>query len=76
MLLSGTPSVSCPADLFPQVSALAPKTFPSWEAFVDRYCGGVDMNGNAFGSSNLQERHVPYPALVPVCTLLYVEEVY
>ena len=56
MLLSGTPALSRPAELFPQIHALRPELFPSWDRYVERYCGGqVDQWGGAAGSSNEAE---------------------
>jgi SWI/SNF-related matrix-associated actin-dependent regulator 1 of chromatin subfamily A len=55
VMLSGTPAMSRPAELFPQVHALRPDLFPGWEAFVDRYCGGLNRFGGAHGSSNSEE---------------------
>lgn len=60
LLLSGTPALSRPVELFPQVNALEPKLFPSYNDFTERYCAarmgpwGWDVSG----SSNLGELHV------------------
>jgi SWI/SNF-related matrix-associated actin-dependent regulator 1 of chromatin subfamily A len=57
VMLSGTPALSRPAELYPQISAINPKLFPSFLEFGIRYCAGVK---NAFGwdfkgSSNMKE---------------------
>ena len=38
LLLSGTPTLSRPAELHTQLLALAPRTFGSFKAFASRYC--------------------------------------
>lgn len=40
LLLSGTPSLSRPHELYTQANVVAPRTFASEEAFGQRYCGG------------------------------------
>uniref|UniRef100_A0A2Z5TRI1 Putative SWI/SNF-related matrix-associated actin-dependent regulator of chromatin subfamily A-like protein 1 n=1 Tax=Reticulitermes speratus TaxID=60591 RepID=A0A2Z5TRI1_9NEOP len=57
VMLSGTPALSRPAELYPQISAIDPKLFPSFFEFGIRYCGGIK---NSFGwdfkgSSNMKE---------------------
>ena len=60
VLLTGTPALSRPVELFGQVSALRPKLFPSRKDFERRYCDarpgrwGMDVSG----ASNLDELHV------------------
>ena len=58
LLLSGTPALSRPIELFPQIQIINPKLFPKRHDFALRYCeahknyfGGWDMKG----SSNLTE---------------------
>jgi uncharacterized protein (DUF3820 family) len=57
LLLSGTPALSRPAELFTQLSGLQPQMFSSRRAFEDRFCDrkqgrfGVDVSG----ASNLAE---------------------
>eukprot|EP00126_Sphaerothecum_destruens_P011009 Sdes_comp20839_c0_seq2m17519 len=59
LLLSGTPALSRPIELFPQLSCLDPKFFTKYHEFGIRYCdgkkspyfGGWDMSGH----SNLNE---------------------
>ena len=56
LLMSGTPALSRPAELFAQVNALRPEEFPNWENFAETYCGSFrDRYGNASGSSNEAE---------------------
>jgi SWI/SNF-related matrix-associated actin-dependent regulator of chromatin subfamily A-like protein 1 len=53
LLLSGTPALSRPVELFPQVNALEPDLFPNYGAFTERYCDaklgrwGWDVSGSA-----------------------------
>ena len=60
LLLTGTPALSRPAELFTQLSAVAPTTFRFFGAFAKRYCDakqgpfGWDVNG----SSNEEELQV------------------
>ncbi|KAI9141375.1 P-loop containing nucleoside triphosphate hydrolase protein [Paraphysoderma sedebokerense] len=58
ILLSGTPSVSRPIELFTQLNALSKRFFPDYYNFGVRYCGGRQqgMCGLEFNrSSNLPE---------------------
>lgn len=41
ILLSGTPALSSPIELYQQIKALHPKLFPSLSSYGKRYCGGV-----------------------------------
>ncbi|XP_021921060.1 SWI/SNF-related matrix-associated actin-dependent regulator of chromatin subfamily A-like protein 1 isoform X2 [Zootermopsis nevadensis] len=57
IMLSGTPALSRPVELYPQISAIQPKLFPRYFEFGVRYCAGVK---NSFGwdfkgSSNMKE---------------------
>lgn len=61
LLLSGTPALSRPIELFPQIQAINPKLFPKRHDYALRYCeahknyfGGWDMRGSA----NLTELQV------------------
>jgi SWI/SNF-related matrix-associated actin-dependent regulator 1 of chromatin subfamily A len=38
VLLSGTPTLNRPAELFPQLQLLLPRIFPSFKSFALRYC--------------------------------------
>ncbi|KAI3383223.1 hypothetical protein SNEBB_010758 [Seison nebaliae] len=57
ILLSGTPALSRPAELFPQIHVLCPKLFSSFHDFGVRYCGAVQTKWgwNYSKSSNLDE---------------------
>lgn len=60
LLLSGTPALSRPVELFAQINAICPTLFPSYNEFVVRYCNarqtfwGFDVSG----SSHLDELHI------------------
>lgn len=57
LLLSGTPALSRPVELFPQINSLVPVLFPKFSEYAERYCNahmgrfGYDVSG----SSNLNE---------------------
>ncbi|BES91962.1 Hypothetical protein NTJ_04770 [Nesidiocoris tenuis] len=57
LLLSGTPLLSRPKDMFPQLQAIAPSLFPDQRKYEVRYCDGKEtkFGWNATGSSNLLE---------------------
>jgi SWI/SNF-related matrix-associated actin-dependent regulator of chromatin subfamily A-like protein 1 len=59
LLLSGTPALSRPVELFPQVNALEPELFPNYRAFTSRYCNGhmTRFGYDVSGSANLDELH-------------------
>eukprot|EP00051_Salpingoeca_urceolata_P018895 m.269365 g.269365 ORF g.269365 m.269365 type:complete len:1204 (+) comp19302_c0_seq2:210-3821(+) len=60
MLLTGTPALGRPEELFCQLDALCPKKFGSFTDFTKRYCDAHrDHFGrwNTKGSSNLPELH-------------------
>jgi hypothetical protein len=59
VLLSGTPALSRPMDLYTQLQALAPGRFGSLSAFGQRYCGGTrrPWGWDYSGGSNLGELH-------------------
>ncbi|CAD6198954.1 unnamed protein product [Caenorhabditis auriculariae] len=40
ILLSGTPALSCPAELFTQLRMIDPFVFPNYRDFAMRYCNG------------------------------------
>jgi SWI/SNF-related matrix-associated actin-dependent regulator of chromatin subfamily A-like protein 1 len=40
ILLSGTPALSRPEELYPQIRCLQPNLFPSFHPFAIRYCAG------------------------------------
>ncbi|ELT88125.1 hypothetical protein CAPTEDRAFT_113875 [Capitella teleta] len=62
-LLTGTPALSRPEELFPQLEALDPKRFNNWNKFAQRYCDAhVQKFGRisryiTSGVSNAEELH-------------------
>lgn len=40
LLLSGTPALNRPCELYPQAHILQPKFFQTWKKFTTRYCNG------------------------------------
>ena len=63
VLLSGTPALSRPIELFTQLKAVAPEVFRSEVEFGERYCGGGTRNAwsgalQYSGASNLKELSV------------------
>jgi SWI/SNF-related matrix-associated actin-dependent regulator of chromatin subfamily A-like protein 1 len=59
LLLSGTPALSRPVELFSQINALEPELFPSYHDFTERYCNArqARWGWDVSGSSNLEELH-------------------
>lgn len=59
LLLSGTPALSRPEELFTQIDALRPGLFGSFSKFAERYCDAKrDRFGyNTRGASHLDELH-------------------
>ncbi|XP_007908299.1 SWI/SNF-related matrix-associated actin-dependent regulator of chromatin subfamily A-like protein 1 [Callorhinchus milii] len=57
ILLSGTPAMSRPAELYTQVSVIRPKIFPQFHQFGERYCDAkrLPWGWDYSGSSNLLE---------------------
>ncbi|XP_033283881.1 SWI/SNF-related matrix-associated actin-dependent regulator of chromatin subfamily A-like protein 1 isoform X3 [Orcinus orca] len=57
ILLSGTPAMSRPAELYTQILAVRPTFFPQFHAFGLRYCGAkrLPWGWDYSGSSNLGE---------------------
>ena len=57
LLLSGTPALSRPSELFTQVQAINPTLFNNFHEFGSRYCDGKETNfGMDYsGSSNMKE---------------------
>ncbi|MBZ3881079.1 SWI/SNF-related matrix-associated actin-dependent regulator of chromatin subfamily A-like protein 1 [Sciurus carolinensis] len=57
ILLSGTPAMSRPAELYTQIIAVKPTFFPQFHAFGLRYCDAKQMSWgwDYSGSSNLGE---------------------
>eukprot|EP00898_Chlorokybus_atmophyticus_P003073 jgi/Chlat1/3767/Chrsp259S03908 len=56
ILLTGTPALARPLELFTQLSALHPKAFKNFNEYADRYCQGGTF-GYGTGASNLRELH-------------------
>ena len=59
LLLSGTPALNRPAELFTQLHALLPSLFTSFQAFGNRYCDPQPSKwGKAYdGGTHLHELH-------------------
>ncbi|NXS56652.1 SMAL1 protein, partial [Brachypteracias leptosomus] len=57
ILLSGTPAMSRPAELYTQIAAVQPAFFPQFHSFGQRYCDARKMpwGWDYSGSSNLTE---------------------
>ncbi|XP_072902445.1 SWI/SNF-related matrix-associated actin-dependent regulator of chromatin subfamily A-like protein 1 [Hemitrygon akajei] len=57
VLLSGTPALSRPAELYSQITAIRPSFFPSFHQFGMRYCAAKQLpwGWDYSGSSNLLE---------------------
>lgn len=57
LLLTGTPIMNRPAELFPLIHYLDPKRWPTWTTFARRYCAGqrTSYGFDASGASNLDE---------------------
>ncbi|XP_071943275.1 DNA annealing helicase and endonuclease ZRANB3-like [Antedon mediterranea] len=63
LLLTGTPALARPAELFPQLDCLQPGLFGTWTTFTKRFCGagwryfGRNKTWDTSGASNLEELH-------------------
>lgn len=57
VLLTGTPALSRPIELYTQICAVQPKCFPGMQEFGIRYCNGQrnQWGWDFSGSSNMQE---------------------
>ena len=57
LLLSGTPALNRPKELYTQISAINPRLFPDYRAFATRYCNARDCQWgwDDTGSSNATE---------------------
>jgi SWI/SNF-related matrix-associated actin-dependent regulator 1 of chromatin subfamily A len=55
LLLSGTPALSRPWELYSQVSMIRPDVFNSYRSYVERYCGNAQFPTK--GCSNTEELH-------------------
>ncbi|XP_050677167.1 SWI/SNF-related matrix-associated actin-dependent regulator of chromatin subfamily A-like protein 1 isoform X2 [Leptidea sinapis] len=60
VLLSGTPALSRPAELYTQLALIAPDLFTSYTEYGKRYCAGKQTNfgWDMSGQSNLAELQV------------------
>lgn len=60
ILLTGTPALSRPIELYTQVCAVVPKFFPGMQEFGIRYCNGklTPWGWDYSGSSNMQELQI------------------
>ena len=43
ILLSGTPALSRPSELYTQICAIQPRLFPTFHLFGLRYCAGQQV---------------------------------
>ncbi|XP_047433022.1 DNA annealing helicase and endonuclease ZRANB3 [Mugil cephalus] len=63
ILLTGTPALGRPEELFMQVDALYPKRFGTWTEYAEKYCNahyryfGRRRQWDCRGASNLEELH-------------------
>lgn len=66
VMLSGTPALSRPIELYTQISALCPKFFNSFNEYGIRYCNGKQMpwGWDFSGSSNMGELQLLLEELV------------
>jgi len=57
ILLSGTPALSRPVELYTQITAIRPGLFPTFHQFGIRYCAGQQnhFGWDFSGASNMQE---------------------
>ena len=57
LLLSGTAILNRPVELFTQIKLVAPKLFPNFSDFAERYCASKDdeFASSSHGASNLEE---------------------
>ncbi|EKX47071.1 hypothetical protein GUITHDRAFT_69936 [Guillardia theta CCMP2712] len=59
VLLSGTPALNRPAELFSQITMIADKTFGSWTEYTTRYCDGRRgrFGWECRGATHIEELH-------------------
>eukprot|EP00960_Hanusia_phi_P007141 203180-Hanusia_phi.AAC.1 len=59
ILLSGTPALNRPAELFSQISMIADKLFGTWTDYTTRYCDGRRgrFGWECKGATNIEELH-------------------
>ncbi|XP_068223062.1 SWI/SNF-related matrix-associated actin-dependent regulator of chromatin subfamily A-like protein 1 [Palaemon carinicauda] len=60
ILLSGTPALSRPSELYTQINGLDPNLFPRFQEFGIRYCNGKQLpwGWDFTGSSNMEELQI------------------
>lgn len=60
LLLSGTPALSRPSELFTQINGINPKLFPSFQEYGIRYCAGnhTPWGWDFSGFSNMEELQI------------------
>ncbi|CAG4956251.1 unnamed protein product [Parnassius apollo] len=60
LLLSGTPALSRPAELYTQLALIEPRFFPSYTEYGKRYCAGkqTSFGWDMTGQSNLTELQI------------------
>ncbi|CAH2093175.1 unnamed protein product [Euphydryas editha] len=60
ILLSGTPALSRPAELYTQLALIEPRLFPSFTEYGKRYCAGkqTSFGWDMTGQSNLPELQI------------------
>ncbi|XP_069988944.1 SWI/SNF-related matrix-associated actin-dependent regulator of chromatin subfamily A-like protein 1 [Penaeus vannamei] len=68
LLLSGTPALSRPSELYTQISGIDPSIFPSFQEFGVRYCAGKQLpwGWDFSGSSNLEELQILLEARIMI----------
>ncbi|XP_063606912.1 SWI/SNF-related matrix-associated actin-dependent regulator of chromatin subfamily A-like protein 1, partial [Penaeus indicus] len=68
LLLSGTPALSRPSELYTQISGIDPSLFPSFQDFGVRYCAGKQLpwGWDFSGSSNLEELQILLEARIMI----------
>ncbi|XP_076058003.1 SWI/SNF-related matrix-associated actin-dependent regulator of chromatin subfamily A-like protein 1 [Oratosquilla oratoria] len=68
ILLSGTPALSRPNELFTQISAINKRLFPNFQEFGIRYCAGkqTPWGWDFTGSSHLEELHIILKARIMI----------
>ncbi|XP_042877338.1 SWI/SNF-related matrix-associated actin-dependent regulator of chromatin subfamily A-like protein 1 [Penaeus japonicus] len=68
LLLSGTPALSRPSELYTQISGIDPSLFPSFQEFGVRYCAGKQLpwGWDFSGSSNLEELQILLEARIMI----------
>uniref|UniRef100_A0AC34GAF9 Helicase ATP-binding domain-containing protein n=1 Tax=Panagrolaimus sp. ES5 TaxID=591445 RepID=A0AC34GAF9_9BILA len=68
ILLSATPALSCPAELYTQIKMVNKKLFPNFQDFVIRYCDGRKV-GNYF-VTNGATRQEEFSSILPEAIII------